>query len=243
MKLRRFLPEGVEAVRATLPQIEKTGDLSLASALVTDDNLTEEIAELDDINLDAGKVFPTTFAFCEYFDSIIHDHNPQAYREDVGFWTWLAFVYLPQLIKTKDGNIQMGAMPRLIFEVSSHVNAHRHLLAFPYFLYAAYRTEPELTRAVLLHPINLVSDLVEQIIARQYILQNQAYLQALNKLYLRKDASGLKKGAGGDGPGAIRRFVAMIDQFGMTRDFHSKNDAEQFMALLPQEFNRFKDEQ
>ena len=41
MKLRRFLPEGVEAVRATLPQIEKTGDLSLASALVTNDNLTE----------------------------------------------------------------------------------------------------------------------------------------------------------------------------------------------------------
>lgn len=250
MKLRRFTDAGVAKAREFLAAVKEANNVDnvtldgapfTRAALISSPAYSDAIPALADLDLDETRTFDTTFAFCEYFDSLIHDHNPQAYREDIGFWTWLAMVYLPQLVKTKGGKVQMGAVPRLVFEVSSHVNAHRHLLVFPYYLYATYRTQPELTRAVLVHPINSVSDLVEQIIGRQYILQNQAFLQALNKLYLRSDAAGLKKSAGGDGPGAVRRFVDMVDQFGMTRDFHEVKDAEQFIALLPDEFNKFKD--
>jgi len=250
MKLRRFTSAGVEMARQYLAAVKESGDVEnvtlngqpfTRAELISSPAYSDAIPALADLDLDETRVFDTTFSFCEYFDSLIHDHNPQSYREDVGFWTWLAFVYLPQLVKTKCGKAQVGAAPRLIFEASSHVNAHRHLMVFPYYLYAAYRTKPELTKAVLVHPINSVSDLVEQIIGRQYILQNQAYLHALNILYLRADVSGLKKGAGGDGPGAVRRFVDMVDQFGMTRDFHEEGDAGQFVALLPKEFSKFKD--
>ena len=250
MKLRRFTDAGVAKTREFLAAVKESNDVDAVTldgqpftraTLLSSSDYSDAIPALADIDLDETRTFDTTFAFCEYFDSLIHDHNPQAYREDVGFWTWLAMVYLPQLVKIKSGKVQMGAMPRLVFEVSSHVNAHRHLLVFPYYLYAAYRTQTELTKAVLVHPLNSVGDLVEQVIGRQYILQNQAFLKALNELYLREDASGLKKGAGGDGPGAVRRFVDMVDQFGMTRDFHEVQDAVQFIALLPDEFSKFKD--
>jgi len=67
VKLRRFSDAGVAAVRETLPKIEETGDLSLAAALVTDENKTEFITELSDLDLDPL----TTHAFCEYFHSLI----------------------------------------------------------------------------------------------------------------------------------------------------------------------------
>ena len=249
MKLRRFTSAGVEMARQYLAAVKESGDVEnvtlngqpfTRAALISSPAYSDTIPALADLDLDETRVFDTTFAFCEYFDSLIHDHNPQAYREDVGFWTWLAMVYLPQLVKTKGGKVQMGAIPRLVFEASSHVNAHRHLLVFPYYLYAAYRTETELTKAVLIHPINLVGDLVEQIIARQYILQNPAYMAALTGLYLKDDGTGIKSGSGGERPGAVRRFVAMVDQFGMTHDFYQKEDSVRFIELLPKEFERFK---
>jgi len=71
VKLRRFTDAGVAAVRETLPKIEETGDLSLAAALVADENRTELITELTDLDLDP----PTTHAFCEYFHSLMKDRK------------------------------------------------------------------------------------------------------------------------------------------------------------------------
>jgi hypothetical protein len=49
-----------------------------------------------------------------------------------------------------------------------------------------------------------------------------------------------KKGSGGERPGAIRRFLAVLDQISMTRDFFEESDGAMLMSLLPNEFNRFK---
>ena len=249
MKLRRFTSAGVEMARQYLAAVKESNDVEnvtlngqpfTRAALISSPAYSDAIPALADLDLDEMRVFDTTFAFCEYLDSLIHDHNPQAYREDVGFWTWLAMVYLPQLSHTKSNKIELGATARLVYDTASHVNAHRHLLVFPYYLYAAYRNNPELTKVVLLHRINSVSDLVEQIIARQYILQNPAYMAALTGLYLKNDGTGIKPGSGGERPGAVRRFVTMVDQFGMTHDFYQEEDSVRFIELLPKEFERFK---
>lgn len=242
MKLRRFTEAGVEAVRKALHEVEKVGDLAPATALLSREDLTEDIPALADIDLDETRTFDTTFAFCEYFHSLIKDHSPLRYRTDSGFWTWLAVVYLPQLVKVDvEGRISVGAVPRLVYTITSHVNAHRHLLSNAYYLYLAYADDTELTNVILKHQINVVNDLVEQIISRQNILQNPAMLQALNCLYFDKKLQCVKVGAGGDRPGAVRRFVTMMDQLGMTRDFYEKADATEFMSILPKEFDRFKE--
>ena len=103
MKLRRFTSAGVEMARQYLAAVKESGDVEnvtlngqpfTRAALISSSAYSEAIPALADLDLDETRVFDTTFAFCEYFDSLIHDHNPQAYREDVGFWTWLAFVDL-----------------------------------------------------------------------------------------------------------------------------------------------------
>ena len=97
MKLRRFTDAGVAKTREFLAAVKESNDVEnvtlngqpfTRAALISSPAYSNAIPALTDIELDETRTFDTTFAFCEYFDSLIHDHNPQAYREDVGFWTW-----------------------------------------------------------------------------------------------------------------------------------------------------------
>ena len=117
MKLRRFTSAGVEMARQYLAAVKESNDVEnvtlngqpfTRAALISSPAYSDAIPALTDLDLDETRTFDTTFAFCEYFDSLIHDHNPQAYREDVGFWTWLAIVYLKQLAKVGDDTVDVG---------------------------------------------------------------------------------------------------------------------------------------
>lgn len=144
MKLRRFTDAGVAKTRAFLAAVKEAnnvdavtldGEPFMRATLLSSPAYSDAIPALADLDLDETRVFDTTFAFCEYFDSLIHDHNPQAYREDVGFWTWLAFVYLPQLVKTSNAKIVLGDESRLIFNPLTFGKSHRHLLASSFYFY------------------------------------------------------------------------------------------------------------
>ena len=248
MKLRRFTDVGVEKTREFLAAVKESNDVDSVTldgepftraTLLSSPAYSDAIPALADIDLDETRTFDTTFAFCEYFDSLIHDHNPQAYREDVGFWTWLAMVYLPQLIKTVSGVIKLGAEPRLIYEATSHMLRHRHLLCYPFFLYNSYRKTPDICKVVLWHAPNVFNDLVEQLLARQSIIQNPAMMVVANRLYFNVSQNNVKRGAAGSGPGSVRRLVEIIDQFSRTRDFFEADDSSSFLEILPKEFDKY----
>lgn len=241
MKLRRFNDDGIARVRQVLPEIEKTGNLDV-SALIADERLTIAIPELDSVDLDPDRTFPTTFAFCEYFHSLMKDHHPLNYRTDVGFWTWLAMVYLKQLVKIDDeGIVDVGDASRLCYVATVFGKSHRHLLASPYYLYNANVENVALVQVPLWHEMNTPGDILESIIARHGLVHNQAFLNAIRILYFDESEQKIRqKVAGPNQPGGIRRFADMVDQFGMTRDFCSVDDAREFIAVLPKEFDSFK---
>lgn len=243
MKMRRFNAAGIARVRQVLKEIEKDGNLTAASELVTRDDLAEQIPSLSTVELDPDRIFPTTFAFCEYFHSLLKDHKPLAYRTDVGFWTWLAMVYVRQLVKidSETNAVDVGDEARTIYSASVFGKSHRHLLASSYYLYSCYAGQLSLVQVPLLHELNSPGDIFESIIARQTISQNPAFLNAVRILYFDEENNRVKsRVAGPDQPGGIRRFVDMVDQFGMTRDFREMDDAYEFIALLPNEFTPFK---
>ena len=135
MKLRRFTSAGVEMARQYLAAVKESngvenvtlnGQPFTRAALISSPAYSDDIPALADLDLDETRVFDTTFAFCEYFDSLIHDHNPQSYREDVGFWTWLAFVYLPQLVTESKKGLSVGDVTRLICHPENYQRQYRH---------------------------------------------------------------------------------------------------------------------
>lgn len=241
MKLCRFNDKGIAAVRELLPQIKTVDDLARAEALVSTADLFEPIPALADIDLDASRIFPTTFAFCEYFHTLMKDHRPLDYRTDVGFWTWLAMVYVRQLVKIDGEKIDTGDASRLIYIPMVYGKSHRHLLASPFYLFAMYPDNPKLTEVPLLHSPSSPGDIFENIVARQVISQNPAFLRAIRLLYLNEKTRSIRPKVAGPGQkGGIRRFTDIVDQFGMTRDFCRQEDALEFIKILPQEFDPFK---
>lgn len=242
MKFRRFTSAGISAVRDFLAKAKASSSLDLIArdALLASPTLSDPIPALADLDFDPTKTFDTTFAFCEYLDSLLASRNPQLYREDVGFWTYLAVAYVGQLVGEVRGKVKIGADPRLVYDAMSHMTGHRHLLCFPFYLYNAYHDQPDICKVILWHRPSVYNDLVEQLLSRQFIVQNPAMLKAANELYFDENTASTKRGAAGDGRGGVRRFVTMADQFSMTRDFFEMKDAREFLTLLPQEFDRFR---
>ena len=241
MKLRRFTEAGVEAVRKALHEVEKAGDLAPATALLSREDLTEDIPALADIDLDETRTFDTTFAFCEYFHSLIKDHSPLRYRTDSGFWTWLAVVYLPQLVKSNDENFRIGDRTRYIPNPNSYRDYYRHLLVGAYMIYAQYDQigKAQACKTLLWKPLDTYGDVYEQVASRQWAVQNPAIIELLNRLYFDERTQRIKPGAGGPNPGTARRLIYVLDQFGMTRDFFEMNDVEEMLTILPHEFDKF----
>ena len=246
MKLRRFTSAGVEMARQYLAAVKESNDVEnvtlngqpfTRAALISSPAYSDAIPALADIDLDETRTFDTTFAFCEYFDSLIHGHNPQAYRDDVGFWTWLVFVYFPQLVKVNVGKVCLGEQAKLIYTPNNYQRQYRHFLAGPYYLYFYYREVPNICRAVLTHKMYTLPDITEQITSRYDVVHNPAYLAVVNELYFDKEKGILRRGAGGKGPSAPRNLVRVIDQLAMTRDFFDVSDSACLLKLLPSYFS------
>lgn len=235
MKMRRFTDAGIAAVRELLPQIKTVDDLARAEALATNDDLAKPIDELASLDLDETRVFPTTFAFCEYFHGLIKDHKPLTYRTDVGFWTWLAMVYVRQLVKVDaDFQVDIGMMGRIIFLAQDYKRSYRHLLASPYYAFLSYSESPSICEVVAFQALNSPGDFVDQILTRNSLLQNPCVLVCLSNLYL-DDHRRLKVGA----TKSIRRFIAVYHQLSMTHDFCEIEDVDALISLLPKEFDVF----
>ena len=238
MKLRRFTEAGVVAVRKALHEVEKAGDLAPATALLSCEDLTEDIPALADIDLDETLPFDTTFAFCEYFHSLIKDHSPLRYRTDSGFWTWLAVVYLKQLVKVDTSKVDFGKYYRIVYS-KTYGEAHRHLLAGPYYVFYVYRDTPQVCKGLMWNRLYEHGEIQEQIMARQQLVQNAAVVGTATLLYFDERTQTLKKGSGGSGAGSPRRFAVVVDQLALTRDLVEIDDAQEFLRLLPNEFDRF----
>jgi hypothetical protein len=238
MKFRRFNEAGIAAVRRALPEVEKTGDLAPAMSLLSRDDLTEDIPALADIDLDETRIFDTTFAFCEYFHSLMKDHSPLRYRTDSGFWTWLAVVYLKQLVKVDKSGVDIGKFYRILHS-KTYGEAHRHLLSGPYYVFYRHKDAPQICKGLMWNRLHEHGEIQEQIMARQQLVQNAAVVGATTLLYFDEGSQSLKKGSGGSGAGSPRRFATVVDQLALTRDLVEINDAQEFLKLLPKEFDRF----
>ena len=246
MKLRRFTDAGVAKTRAFLAAVKEENNVDAVmldgkpftrATLLSSPAYSEAIPALADIDLDETRTFDTTFAFCEYFDSLIHDHNPQAYREDVGFWTWLAMVYLPQLVKTKGGKVSAGENSKVVYSPENYQRQYGHLLGGPFYLYFYYRNSPEICKAVTWHKLNVFPDIAEQIASRYDFVHNPAFLSIACALYYDEGKQTIRRGAGGKGAGSPRHLVSVVDQLAMTHDFFNKEDSVSLYKILPEQFH------
>ena len=239
MKFRRLTPAAFGEVESKLKELIAAGTTDLGSYLEDDANAVI-VPELSEVDFDSDKSFSHSYEAAEYIYGILSRHiNPGMLLKDAHFWTWLALAYLKQFASVKNGKLYFGDISRIQFKPDDYTSYYRHLLAGPFGVYYAHKNSPQVCKAVLWNKMNKWGDVQEQLMSKQVITQNPAFMATISRLYFDETKQELKRGAGGKDKGSPRRFCVAVDQFGLTKDFFDPEDAERFLAILPKEFNRF----
>jgi hypothetical protein len=103
------------------------------------------------------------------------------------------------------------------------------------------RVHDSAARFMLAGPLHVHGEAAEQLSAYQEVITCKPLIAAIGSLVWDADRSRPKRGFRGSGPGSARRVHVIAKQFRLTYDLHSMRP-EQVLALLPREFDRFREE-
>jgi hypothetical protein len=157
-------------------------------------------------------------------------------------WAWLSLFFYETTFPTdKEGRWFTGERSRHVIQTiqgRKQDQSHRHLVKSAVtnvLRFGAY--------AVVLMGTEIgQSKMEEQVMSRRVdppLAHHTEFVKTLHRLYWDAEADELKTGASGEGPGSIMHMIDLLTQFDMTFDISSL-EVDDFMRLLPKDFDRFQ---
>ncbi|MGB8476697.1 MAG: hypothetical protein WCE61_21660 [Candidatus Acidiferrum sp.] len=237
MKLRRFNRDGVSAFAAYRSQLALEPKLLPPVNMLEDAALTELIPSEIEV---PRRNFSTRLEAGRFFNELIEHAGLELPERDAGLWTWLTLFFLDEVCPP-DGNGSRNPQDeaRLLPLLDNHQRFYRHLLLGPYLIVRAHRDNPERAMAMLCNPLWKPGEIVEQLASRKELVTNRAVAEVATTLYYDPSTGSFKRGAGSSVKGAARRLAALLNQFDLTYYLYGMT-AEELLALLPKEFDRFR---
>jgi hypothetical protein len=163
--------------------------------------------------------------------------HPQV-DQDVGLWSWLSVYYFDLLCPENNlGKRTPGRDYRYVLDLNFRVYRY-HMLLGPYTTYKLHGAGAPL----LLHgPLYETGRFYLELSARQAFITNRGIIEAANLLYFDATKGTPKRGAAVTArkPGALIRFIDVVQQLELTYDLYSMN-GEEVLALLPSEFDQWR---
>lgn len=155
-----------------------------------------------------------------------------------GLWAWLTFVLRDSIFpKDKSGTRKFGESVRWYpSDPSDWQKGQRHLVRMPVLL--RYQLGEDADHLLCAAP-SLLPEIREQMTSQQDML-HPGFQKVARRLYYDSAKKALKRGAGGKGGGSPRRLAAVRLQLDVTWNLFDL-DAERFVAMLPREFDRFRE--
>ncbi|OUJ18771.1 hypothetical protein AMET1_0422 [Methanonatronarchaeum thermophilum] len=190
------------------------------------------------IEIDEYKEFESKLDIAIYLSNKFEEAGFKRHKIIPGreLFTWIAYLWLDQLCKPKNGDYKIYSTEKYICRKTSR-KYYRHFIAGPYYIYSLHGKEKSkllLDSKPYIHKENF-----EQLAGRQDIISNPEIISVAHKLYRDTENDKDKKGvASKDIPGNIRRFGMVLDQLNLTYDIRSM-DTEEIIEILPKEFNRW----
>ena len=235
-QLRRFTESGIDLAIQGLERVAAGEKFDLVT-LLEDDRFTEKITRERVVEVVR---FANRMDCGEYFCRLLETNknalglNPET---DKGLWTWLALLWSDQLLSNAGDPV--GKLYRWVPSMSFR-HYYRHLLAGPYFVYKAHSDNPARAWALLCTEPYAPGEVYEQIVSYRNMVRFPSIVETVTRLYFDPARGRLKRGSAGKSGGSARRFAAVLGQFELTYDFYGM-EAEEILALLPSEFDRFRD--
>jgi hypothetical protein len=184
--------------------------------------------------------FDSRLDWARYIDEKLEGKGLKNVERDVGLWAWLALFYVKRLLPSKkNGRKKLGEVAMWVPQIRDFRRYYRHLLAGPYRIFRAHRTQPENALILLGGPFGSHGEVVEQFASRLEIVTNRGLIESLTTLYWDTAGKKLRRGAGGKEAGSARRLADVLQQFDLTWDLYALT-APSMLGLLPKEFDKFR---
>ena len=231
--VRRLTKSGIEKFREYLNELREGEIAEPPRSLLTDPDTSETFPRE---RLVEERAFDTRLEAARYFSDVFNEDS--GLQDDVGLWSWLSLFYFDQVCPAKhDGTRSPGRDYRHILE-PGYPYGHRHLLGGPFLVFALHGEQATLLLCTKVHVENHFH---HQLASRQSLLCNPAVMEAANLLYLEPRTGKPKRGAQDSkrAPGALLRFVDVLQQLDVNYDLYSMN-GEALVGLLPAEFDGWR---
>lgn len=238
MIIRKFTPAGIEAYKQFLQSAAACFSAGSKMPPVPETLLFSEINTLEtEYELpEIPKSFDSKWELGRFIDSCIPEERHENARSDGPMFTWLSALLFDQTTNERTEELREE---RAYIANTGYQHFYRHLILGPYFFYAITRDDPERSRILLYSTPDEVSEMLAQFGANRLLYSNRSLQEVLYRLYYDPKTKKMKKGAGNKTGGASRRFTAYLNQIGINFDLSSIT-SDQFMTMLPQEFDKFK---
>jgi hypothetical protein len=239
MKIRKLTDNGIQRFRAYLAELRQGSKAPPPAGLLEDAQFSSPFnggAEVE------PRLFANRLELAQYLDQTLDGIFNGSLPYDVHLWSWLSLYFFDQVCPLEQNGLRKpGRDYRHILE-PGYPYGHRHLLAGAYLVYSVYGLGEDLSRLLLWTPLYLESKFHHQLAARQTLITNKGVLAAADKMYFNESEGRPQKGAlmEKNSPGTLQRFIDVIQQLDLTYDLYSM-DGEQILALLPPEFDKWKD--
>lgn len=237
MNVRVFNSNGIAEFANYLHALRSNPRLDPPKWLCSDQSLSSEFVPLCPVL--PGKLGDRMSVARFLHDELLPASHSGRIVADRGLWSWLSLFFFDDLCPLRpNGERKVKETVRYIPDFSDYKKYYRHLLAGPYRVYHAHRTNPQIATAVLHGPVSQISEFTEQFSAYQEIITSPAIMGAISRLYMTPDGKH-KPGAKAKGTGSARRLVSILLQFDLTWDLHRMH-IDDILKMLPGEFDRYR---
>lgn len=233
--VRALNEKGIQEFSEFLTELREGSTRQTPTELLTDPSYSSKIAEKAEVE---DRLFNNKLEVARYLYETLQVFPQSQIDQNVGLWSWLSLYYFNQVCPTnKSGRRIPGQDYRYILELD-YRRYYRHLLAGPYNIFGLHGEGAPL---LLSGPPDRISKYSEELSSRQGFITNKGVIEAANLLYFDFEKKSPKRGPAVTTrkPGALIRFIDVVQQLDLTHDLYSMI-GEEVVALLPSEFDEWR---
>ena len=242
--LRRLTDEGIDRFRSYLDRIGDGAKEQPPLVLLTDPVFSEPVAGGVALPRNPPEdVLRDRFTFGSWLKDLLAPLQQNTLPRDYRLWNWLSLRFFDQLCPAAgDGIRRLRRDEAYILDAAfSHTKYYRHLVRMAWMavsLHGEYGKVLLKPRSVDGPPLAGSGEIVEQLASRQSLFGNTTLIEGAYRLYFSEDEQRPRRGAGGSSAGSPRRLATIVQQLDLTYDLRECTP-DQFISLLPKEFNRW----
>ena len=156
--------------------------------------------------------------------------------DHAGVWSWLGMYYFEQIVRVKDGRVQLHTDESVLFLGGRlQQRRYRHYL---WLSWRIYEQHGERASFLLNQPSTTRGDLVEAIGGYARIFNSQGLVPLILRLYTDGEKTRVGFSAKTGRPGNIRRLPAALDQLELTYDVYGM-EPDALLDILPPAFREW----